>query len=108
MSPSLVTKYLDAAKDIAAHAVLLPDGFRFSPSTTRRDWTNEIVSEIQKIYQRHTSGDADVSSLDHWTVADPQKVTESDGSVDLSRLFCRLDQTPPAAIGRRSRRRCNR
>ena len=90
MSPSLVTKYLDAAKDIAAHAVLLPDGFRFSPSTTRRDWTNEIVSEIQKIYQRHTSGDADVSSLDHWTVADPQKLTESDGSVDLSRYFAAL------------------
>ena len=26
------------------HAVLLPDGFRFSPSTTRRDWTNEILA----------------------------------------------------------------
>jgi hypothetical protein len=31
MSPSLVTKYLDAAKGVASHAVLLPDGFRFSP-----------------------------------------------------------------------------
>ena len=30
MSPSLVTKYLDAGKDIASHAVLLPDGIRFS------------------------------------------------------------------------------
>src|SRR5205823_128444 len=29
MSPSLVTKYLDAGKDIASHAVVLPDGIRF-------------------------------------------------------------------------------
>ncbi|HZJ15857.1 MAG TPA: DUF1587 domain-containing protein, partial [Chthoniobacteraceae bacterium] len=41
MSPSLVTKYLDAGKDIAAHAVLLPDSIRFSPSTSQRDWTEE-------------------------------------------------------------------
>ncbi len=31
MSPTLLTKYLNAAKGIAAHAVLLPDGLRFSP-----------------------------------------------------------------------------
>ena len=30
MSPSLITKYLDAAKDVANHAILLPDGIRFS------------------------------------------------------------------------------
>ncbi len=39
MSPALLTKYLDAGKEIARHAVLLPDGFRFSPSTNRGDWT---------------------------------------------------------------------
>ena len=37
MSPSLLAKYLDAGKEVAAHAVLLPDGIRFSPSNTRRD-----------------------------------------------------------------------
>src|SRR5207302_1008359 len=31
MSPTLLNKYLNAAKETAAHAVLLPDGFRFSP-----------------------------------------------------------------------------
>ncbi|MEY4567936.1 MAG: hypothetical protein RLY14_2906, partial [Planctomycetota bacterium] len=41
MSPALVTKYLDAAKDVAKHAVLLPDGIDFSTSTTPADWTNE-------------------------------------------------------------------
>ncbi len=54
MSPSLVTKYLDAAKEIAAHAVLLPDGFRFSPGTTRRDWTDEYLKQIREFYGKFT------------------------------------------------------
>jgi hypothetical protein len=54
MSPSLVTKYLDAAKDVASHAVLLPDGIRFSPHTTRRDWTEELLSEIRGTYREFT------------------------------------------------------
>jgi hypothetical protein len=55
MSPSLVTKYLDAGKEIASHAVLLPDGIRFSPKTTRRDWTNELLGEIRAFYQGFTA-----------------------------------------------------
>ena len=51
MSPSLVTKYLDAAKDITSHAVLLPDGIRFSPKNTRRDWTEELLAEIRGTYR---------------------------------------------------------
>ena len=54
MSPSLVTKYLDAAKDIASHAMLLPDGIRFSPKNTRRDWTEEILAEIRGFYRQFT------------------------------------------------------
>src|SRR5437868_1276268 len=50
MSPSLVTKYFDAAKDVASHAVLLPDGIRFSPKNTRRDWTEELLAEIRETY----------------------------------------------------------
>lgn len=60
MSPTLLTKYLDAAKGVAAHAVLLPDGLRFSPSATRRDWTNEILADIRATYNRYT--DAGVGS----------------------------------------------
>jgi hypothetical protein len=51
MSPALVTKYLDAAKEIADHAVLLPDGFVFSPHATRRDWTNDKLAEIRNFYR---------------------------------------------------------
>ena len=52
MSPALVTKYLDAAKDVARHAVLLPDGFRFSPHTTPSDWTNDTLANIREFYRR--------------------------------------------------------
>src|SRR5882672_5924637 len=54
MSPSLITKYLDAGKEIASHAVLLPDGLRFSPKTTRRDWTEELLAEIRGFYREFT------------------------------------------------------
>jgi hypothetical protein len=50
MSPGLLRKYLDAGKEVAAHAVLLPDGFRFSLNTTPRDWTDESLSEIRAFY----------------------------------------------------------
>ena len=54
MSPALFSKYLDAGKDIAAHAVLLPDGLRFSSSTTRRDWTEELLAQIRGLYRDYT------------------------------------------------------
>jgi hypothetical protein len=87
MSPSLVQKYLDAAKEIASHAVLLPDGFRFSSGTTRRDWSDEIVADIRAIYRRHTSGDTDTSILDRWSGAAATQSTEDDGRVPLSTYF---------------------
>ncbi len=54
MSPALFTKYLDAAKGIAGHAVLLPDGIAFSEKTTRRDWTEEKLAAIRAFYSRFT------------------------------------------------------
>jgi uncharacterized protein DUF1592/uncharacterized protein DUF1588/uncharacterized protein DUF1587/uncharacterized protein DUF1585/uncharacterized protein DUF1595/cytochrome c len=60
MSPALLTKYFDAAKEIAAHAVLLPGGFRFSPGTTRRDWTDAIVADIRKFYGRFADAEGRV------------------------------------------------
>jgi mono/diheme cytochrome c family protein len=58
MSPTLLNKYLLAAKAIAAHAVLLPDGFRFSTGDARRDWTNECMESIRQFYAEYTP-DAD-------------------------------------------------
>ncbi len=55
MSPALLTKYLDAAKEVAGHAVMLPDGIRFSPSTSARDWTDETLARIRNFYAQYTS-----------------------------------------------------
>ena len=54
MSPALVQKYLAAAKGVAKHAVLVPDGISFSPHATRRDQTDELVARIQEFYREFT------------------------------------------------------
>ncbi len=56
MSPALLEKYLAAGKQVGAHMVLLSDGIRFSPSTTRRDHTNELLDRIRGLYARYTDG----------------------------------------------------
>ncbi len=57
ISPALFAKYLNAAKEIADHAVLLPDGFRFSPSKTRRDWTDEGTAKLRQFYSAFALGE---------------------------------------------------
>ncbi|HEX7859201.1 MAG TPA: DUF1592 domain-containing protein [Verrucomicrobiae bacterium] len=57
MSPALLQKYLDAAKKMAEHAVLTPEGFRFSEKTTRRDWAEEILGQIRALYARYTTAE---------------------------------------------------
>jgi mono/diheme cytochrome c family protein len=54
ITPALFTRYLNAAKDSADHAVLLPDGFRFSPGKTRRDWSDESIQRLRKFYAGFT------------------------------------------------------
>ena len=61
MSPALVQKYLEAGKQIASHALLLPNGFRFSPHNTQRDWTDECLTEIREFYRKFTDS-ADLGS----------------------------------------------
>ena len=55
MSPALLTKYLDAAKEVAAHAVFTPHGMRWSASTSSQDWTDEALARIRGIYAKHTT-----------------------------------------------------
>jgi hypothetical protein len=57
ISPTLLDKYLTAAKDIADHAVLLPDGFQFSATKTRRDWTDESTGRLRRFYAAYAAGD---------------------------------------------------
>ncbi|MBL9129751.1 MAG: DUF1587 domain-containing protein, partial [Verrucomicrobiaceae bacterium] len=55
MSPALLTKYLDAAKEMAAHAVFTPHGMHWSASTSSQDWTDEALARIRGIYAKHTT-----------------------------------------------------
>ena len=64
MSPALLTKYLDAAKEIASHAVLTPQGMHFSAGASSRDWTDEMLAKIRSFYARFSeSGGATAVNL---------------------------------------------
>jgi hypothetical protein len=54
MAPDLIPKYLEAARQVSAHAVLTPSGIRFSPSNDPHDWTAEAAQRIQDFYARYT------------------------------------------------------
>ncbi len=54
MSSTLFTKYFDAAKSIADHAMLLEDGIRFSTGATRRDQTEELLGAIRAFYRAYS------------------------------------------------------
>lgn len=58
MSPALLTKYLDAGKEIASHAVLLSDGFRFAATNSPRDWTDDVLARIRQTYLQHCDSQA--------------------------------------------------
>lgn len=55
MSPGLLSKYLIAAKEVADHAMFLPDGMRFSKHTTSRDCTDDSLAAIRGFYARFTN-----------------------------------------------------
>ncbi len=83
MSPALLTKYLAAGRDVARHAVFLPDGLRFSEKTTRRDWTEEILTQIRAFY-------ADFSESRGATTVNLQGLqfqTNGGGRLPLERYF---------------------
>src|SRR5690606_25356902 len=80
-------KYLAAAKEVASHAVLTPEGIRFSMGRTQREWSNELMSEIRSIYLRHTTGGGDMSRLNRWDGLNPLEATDKDGKVDLVPYF---------------------
>jgi mono/diheme cytochrome c family protein len=87
MSPALLGKYLDAAKEIAGHAVLLPDGFRFSPKSTRRDWTDEIIAEIRRFYDSYADAEGKIP-LEPYLAAtiSLREATAAGKAIDVDRL----------------------
>ena len=53
VTPELVERYHRAARDVAARAVLLPHGLRFSPSPDRPTWTAETLKSLRSFHARH-------------------------------------------------------
>ena len=68
MSPSLATKYLDAAKAIASHAALLPDGIAFAEGDSRRDFTDEWIARLKAFHARFTRPLAETDARAQTTV----------------------------------------
>jgi len=89
MSPALVTKYLDAAKGIAAHAVLVPDGLRFSPSAERGDQIKEALGRLRAFFGRFTVSRDDIPATSgHGIPLD----AGHEGFVPLDRSLLALEQ----------------
>lgn len=79
MSPALLTKYLDAAKEVASHLVLTPTGIRFSAGISARDATDETLAEIRGFYARFSDqGDQSVE------VGGTGKVNQGGGILPLA------------------------
>lgn len=53
VTPELIERYHQTARDVAARAVLLPTGFRFSASTERPDWTEESLQLLRNFHARY-------------------------------------------------------
>ena len=54
VTPELVNRYLKTARDVAARAVLLPSGFRFSTSPDRPQWTAEAEKALRAFHANYT------------------------------------------------------
>jgi len=86
MSPALLNKYLDAAKDIASHAVLTPQGMHFSRSTSPRDWTDETLAKIRNMYRQYTEsvGQSELK------VEGANVIAKDDGRLPLAKYLAAL------------------
>lgn len=61
LSPALLKKYLEAARNVTEHLVLLPDGFTFAPFTVMTDTDRDkyCVQRIIDFYKRQPTDLAD-------------------------------------------------
>ncbi|MBT3842460.1 MAG: DUF1587 domain-containing protein, partial [Verrucomicrobia bacterium] len=87
MSPALVGKFLDAGKEVAQHAVLLPDGIRFSEHVTERDRADGLMAQIQNFYAQYVA--VRINAGDNWDDSAEAKanVINRNGSIPLEPYF---------------------
>jgi Protein of unknown function (DUF1592)/Protein of unknown function (DUF1588)/Protein of unknown function (DUF1587)/Protein of unknown function (DUF1595)/Protein of unknown function (DUF1585) len=65
VTPELVDRYHQAARDVAARAVLLPNGFRFSPSPDRPTWTQEALASLRSFHTRYAGASGEPPLVTH-------------------------------------------
>ncbi len=82
MSPALMKKYLAAARQVADHLVLKPNGFVFAPhpAVTDTDRDKYCVQRIIAFYERHKVDYADYF-LAAWRFSHREALGRSDGSL---------------------------
>ncbi len=93
MSPALLNKYLAAARLVAHHVVLEPDGFVFAshPVVTDTDRDKYCVRRIVDFYERHNVDLADYF-LAAWKYRHRQRLGRPD--VDLNQLAAEAGLSP--------------
>jgi hypothetical protein len=110
MSPALLKKYLDAARQVAGHLVLKPGGFDFAPHmvVTDTDRDKYCVRRIIEFYERHRVDYADYF-LAAWQYQHREALGKPDASLRdfaakaglsasyLAKVWSVLDQDWPAA-----------
>ena len=67
VTPELIQRYHQAARDVAARAVLLPEGIRFSPSPDRPTWTAETLSALRSFHARYAGPNGEPPLAAHLT-----------------------------------------
>jgi hypothetical protein len=82
MAPEFIPMYLDAAREVSAHAVLTPTGIRFSPSNAPHAWTAEAVQRIKDFYAPHIGQDGGLPLADYLEAT--LRYRQRDPSSDLS------------------------
>ena len=86
MSPALLSKYLDAAKEVASHAVLTPKGMHFSPSSSARDWADETLAKIREIYRRYSES----AGQTELNVTGAKIIAKDEGRLPLAKYLAAL------------------
>lgn len=90
MSPALLTKYLQASREVASHLVLKPSGFAFAPNPmlVETDRDKYCVGQIIDFYQRHNTNYADYFHAawryKHRAALGKPKATLADTAADTS------------------------
>lgn len=93
MSPGLMSKYISAAREIASHAVLLPDGFRFSESKMQRDWTNESLASLRMFYRQFTR-DGSLPLKPYVSALLRHRIDLSTGKISIDRVAAEESLSP--------------